>query len=746
MQNNTLQEHAQMASQCNARILVCLQTSRYVDAEKQCDWLLASLAANDVQDVLLRYTPTFYLGVALQFQGKVAQALTLFEQALALKPACLNALQAIASCLDQLKQYKQSLDTLLQAEKLSPNDAQIQANLGAISEKCKNHTQALAYYEKALTISPKNYTALLNKGALLSHLGFKLKCLQHCQLGYQTHPEAIGMLYNLVDALLGTFQYDNALMLAEKGLLQQPSHANLLFKKGLILSAMGETLRAQACLAEAQVLDAKVLENLLPAVGRFDQHMQAYVHAHTLYLDAMYQAQSKCFWQHRAQYLDAMRQLETHPVLAYMHLNYEFAFQMLSLSLNGQQRLAISQSVAESLKEIAWLMAPPVFSFKRKAHQKLRIGYVSSDFRMHPTGILSRQLFGLHDQNNFDIYCYSTYQDNVEDAVKASIASGSTYFKEVSADSDLAIAKMIFQDEIDILVDLNGYTAKSRSPVFCMRPAPIQVSYLAYVNSMGADFIDYAILDKTVCPQHLTGDWQEAVVRLPNSLYLYDNETLNKATQKRRRDFGLPENAFVFCCLSASYKIEPEIFAVWMDILKSVPHSVLWLLGSDELTEHNLHAEAVAHGVDTTRIIFAEKLPHQQHLLRYQLADLFIDTYWCGAHTTALDALWQGLPVLCRIGDVSSARVAASYLSVLNLPEIITQSFDEYSQKAITLANNPLLLSDLKQRLLNARATAPLFDTQKTVQHIESAYLQMWQNYSSGNAPISFDVADNALQ
>jgi predicted O-linked N-acetylglucosamine transferase (SPINDLY family) len=348
----------------------------------------------------------------------------------------------------------------------------------------------------------------------------------------------------------------------------------------------------------------------------------------------------------------------------------------------------------------------------------------------------------LHDKNQFEIYIYSTFNAIEKEHVRLTVEKHCDVFRDMSLHNDAAVAQQIHQDEIDILVDFNGYTAKSRSCVMAMRPAPIQVLYLAYLQSMGAEFIDYAILDKTVCPLNLEQDWQEKVAKLPHSLYLYDTETPNTPSHQSRADYGLPQNAFVFCCLNIPYKIEPEIFDVWMDIMHAVPHSVLWLLGNDVLTVQHLTGEAAKRNILADRLVFAEPLPHAEHLQRYQQADLFIDTFWCGAHTTALDALWQGLPVLSCITDISTARVGASLLEVLEMPELVATDFEQYREIAIYYANHPDAMSALKKKLAEKKSVTPLFDIPRTVKHIEKAYHLMWQRHIQGLAPATFDVPE----
>lgn len=723
----------------HSRILQCLQTAQYKEAERLSSWLV-------IQDVKVTANTYFYLGVALQFQGKVAQALEVFKTASNLDPSNINILQAIASCLEQLGEYHAAHAQLLRVLEIAAGDDGVYANLGAISERLGNGEEALSYYDKALSINVMNHTALLNKGGLLGVMGKRLDAVVHCQEAYQIHSNSIGILYNLTDALLNTYRYEEALAYSELGLAMQPRHANFLFKKGLILCCLQRFEEAHLCLAEAQIIDQKVLSNFLPHLAKKDTLIEFYLDPCMLYLDAMYQAQSVCFWLDRSSYIDQIVRLLEKDALSANLSNLEFAFQTLSLSLSGQQRLQITQKITDVIQDMTWLKAVAPFEYHQSKHDKIRIGYVSSDFRTHPTGLLSRQMYGLHDKEHFEVYVYSLYNAPKKDIVRIAVESTCTVFHDVSAMTEQAIAELINQDQIDILVDLNGYTAKARSEIFAMRPAPLQVQYLAYLQSMGADFIDYVILDAKVCTDKHLVDWQEQIVRLPHSFYVYDTETSNAPIQETRRDFGLPEDGFVYCCLNTIYKIDPQIFAVWMSILQAVPNSVIWLVTGDELAIQNLQNEAIKYGVAKERIVFAEPLPYTEHLLRYQLADLFIDTYWYGGHTTGLDALWQGLPVLCCVGEVPTSRVGASYQYVLEMPEMVAESFEEYQAKAIYYGTNPEALKEIIQKLKEKIRTTPLFDTPLTVKHIEKAYQMMWQRYQDGLPPATFDVPDIRVQ
>jgi predicted O-linked N-acetylglucosamine transferase (SPINDLY family) len=730
----------------NARIVHFLQTANYGEAEKLCAWLIDSTEAPI-------FEPHFYLGVALQFQGRVQHALEVFKLAQALSPQNINVMQAIASCFEQLERFEEACSQLMLALAVAPQDDIVNANVGAILEKLKRPEEALSYYDAALKINPKNLTALLNRGSLLANLGRKLEGLAHCRMAHQIHPQAFGTLYNLADALLGLFRYDESLAYCEAGLAAQPRHANLLFKKGLVLSCLKQFAAAHRCLAEAQVIDPKVIENVLPYVKNMDSLIHVNLNPQTLYMDAMYRAQAKSFWQYRNEYIvECQRAILNPDSVANVVDNSEFGFSLLSLPLSGEARLKLNQNIAERVQDMAWLEGVPPFnheSFNQQPAEKklIRIGYFSSDFRIHPTGLLSKQIYALHNKAGFEIVAYSTFNADLKDHVRQSIENNCSIFRDVSALSDRQIAELIHQDKIEILVDLNGYTAKSRSKVMAMRPAPIQVSYLAYIQSMGADFMDYTIVDSQVVPPMNESHWQEKLVKLPHCLFVYDTDTDCSPTNKTRQDYALPEQVFVFCCLNNCYKIEPNIFDVWMKVLHAVPGSVLWLLVSDELAQLNLQNEANIRGIAKERIIFAPSLPHAEHLLRYQLADLFIDTFWYGAHTTGLDALWQGLPVLSCVGDNLVSRVGASLLEAIEMPELITYDFAEYQGKAIYYATHPTALKALREKLQEKKMSTPLFNTPQTVRYIEAAYKTMSQRYRAVLPAITFDVPfENSIE
>jgi predicted O-linked N-acetylglucosamine transferase (SPINDLY family) len=314
-------------------------------------------------------------------------------------------------------------------------------------------------------------------------------------------------------------------------------------------------------------------------------------------------------------------------------------------------------------------------------------------------------------------------------------------FVDVRAKSDKEVAQLSRELEIDIAVDLKGFTKHGRAGIFSHRAAPIQLNYLGYPGTMGASFIDYIIADPIVIPSDSRHRYVEKIAYLPDSYQVNDRRRPIAARDFSRAEVGLPAEGFIFCCFNKAYKITPITFSCWMRILKQVEGSILWLLEETPSAAVNLRREAAARGVDPERLIFAPHIPAAEHLARHRAADLFVDTLPYNAHTTASDALWAGLPILTRIGDSFASRVCASLLRSVGLPELVTSTWEQYEAMAIELAMHPGRLSGIRDRLDRNRLTTPLFDTHAFTRHLENAFLQMYQRHQSGSSPEHIFVA-----
>lgn len=370
---------------------------------------------------------------------------------------------------------------------------------------------------------------------------------------------------------------------------------------------------------------------------------------------------------------------------------------------------------------------------------RLRVAYISADFRSHATAHLMAGVFEEHDRERFDISAIS-YGPDDRSEMRNRLKTAFQRFEDVSHLADEDVAELIRRLDIEVLVDLGGFTAGARPKILARRPAPIQVNYLGFPGTMGASYIDYLMADRIVIPEREQQHYTEKLVYLPDSYQATDSKRLLLPNVPTRSEVGLPEDAFVYCAFNRTSKLTPLLFDVWMRLLAKTAGSVLWLLGEDPIARENLRREAVARSVAAERIVFAPQVPADEHLARYQLADLFLDTLPYNAHTTTSDALWAGLPVLTCLGTAFPGRVAASLLNAVGLPELVTRSLDEYEGLALRITHDSGLRAALRRKLAAHRTTWPLFDTVGMTRHIEKAFNEMWRRHCAGEAPASFAV------
>jgi predicted O-linked N-acetylglucosamine transferase (SPINDLY family) len=370
------------------------------------------------------------------------------------------------------------------------------------------------------------------------------------------------------------------------------------------------------------------------------------------------------------------------------------------------------------------------FDFPVGGAGKIKLGYLSNDFHDHATAILIVETLETHDRSRFEIHAYSYGMDDGK-KMRRRLASAFDHFHDIASSSDSEAARKINDDGIHILIDLKGFTQNTRTSILALRPAPVQVNYLGYPGTLGAELCDYIISDAFVTPDSAAADYAEAFALLPHSYQPHGRKALIDPAPDRA-SAGLPIDGFVFCCFNQAFKFTPDTFDVWCRLLDAVPASVLWLLASSS-AEGNLRNEALKRGIAGSRLIFAADLPQSQHLGRLQLADLVLDTAPYGAHTTASDALWAGVPLVTRPGETFASRVAGSLLSAIGLPELIVDREDDYFELAFALASNPGSLAELRRKLALNRLTTPLFDVEAYTTALEKLYLEMWSRYRSGS-------------
>jgi protein O-GlcNAc transferase len=412
-------------------------------------------------------------------------------------------------------------------------------------------------------------------------------------------------------------------------------------------------------------------------------------------------------------------------------------FTSLALPLPPEVQRDIAVSASAAIEQRVSSLARPAPAMQRD-HARLRIGYVSSDFYHHATAHLAAGLFELHDRSRFEIFAYCHSPDDGSD-YRRRLMQAFDHFHEVRTWSFDAIAARIAEDEIDILVDLKGHTARSRLEIFALRPAPLQLTYLGFPGTLGAQFIDYAIVDDVVVPEADCAHYTEKLVRLAGSYQVNDRRQPIAEAQASREALGLPHDGVVFCSFCRHFKIEPVMFGAWMRILAALPGSVLWLLqggGTKRMRE-----AAARAGIDPERLVFAPGVPKPEHLARHRAADLMLDTRLYNGHTTTSDALWAGLPVVTLPGETFAARVSASLLHAAGLPEGIVSTLAEYEALAVALAQDGPRLAALKQRLNETRMSCALFDTAAFTRRLEAAYLRIWERRQAGAPPAHIEVA-----
>ncbi|MGB0384292.1 MAG: UDP-N-acetylglucosamine-peptide N-acetylglucosaminyltransferase [Ardenticatenaceae bacterium] len=404
----------------------------------------------------------------------------------------------------------------------------------------------------------------------------------------------------------------------------------------------------------------------------------------------------------------------------------------IALPVSPQEQLAIAR---RSSQQVAQRMAAQRerlnFTHRATEHSPLRIAYMSKDFCDHATSHLTRSLYGLHNRHQFEIFVYS-YGPDDGSWYRKEIAQAADHFVDVASLSPIALAEQIHADGIDILVDLVGYNGTGRLETMALRPAPIQVFYLGFPATTGAEFIDYFITDPVSTPPEYAPFFSEQLVYMPHTYQINDYRQPICEKPVSRAAEGLPEEGFIFCCFNAHYKIDPEIFSLWMGLLLEVPNSVLWLAEGRLISRQNLRQEAQKRGIEPERLIFGKLLPKAEHLARLRLADLFLDTPICNAHTTASDALWAGVPLITCPGETFASRVAASLLTAANLPELIVANLAQYQRLALNLACHASELQQVRDKLAIDRKRGPLFDTPRFVGYLEQAYQAMWERHLTG--------------
>ena len=682
---------------------------------------------------------SFEQALALHEQGRLAEAERIYRDVLQRQPNHFAALHQLGLIALQTRHTERAVELIGKAIALKPDFAQAYCDHGIALRKLKRFEDALASYDKAIALKPDFAMAYNNRGNVLLDLKRAVEALTSCDKAIALNPRLAIAYYNRGNALQNLRRPTAALASYDGAIALKPDLAEAWLGRGNVFFDVKRLDEALPAYDKATALKPDLAEgwlgrgNVFTLLKRYDEALVAYDRALRLSPDLTG--------------LQGLR-LQTK-----MHLcdwnNFDVnCANLLSSVRNGNVNttpfafLAIPSSSAEQLKcARLWvanrfpLSDSPVWQGERYDHDRIRIAYISPDFHEHPLPYLVAGLFECHDKSLFEVTAISIGPDDGSE-MRRRLQAAFEHFVDAEKYDDDQVAQLIKERQIEILVDLAGLTSGSRTSVLAKRPAPIQVNYLGYPGTMGASFIDYIVSDRLVIPDGKQDLYAEKVVYLPDSFMGNDGTRKLSERAPNRSEFGLPETGFVFCSFNQSYKIVPEVFGMWMRLLRQLENSVLWLSNTNDTAIRNLQREAQNRGVDPRRLVFAQRVPlNQDHLARHQLADLFLDTLPYNAHASASDALWAGLPVLTCLGETFAGRVAASLLNAIGLPELITTTSEAYERMAIDLATQPAKLAAIKRKLAENRLTKPLFNTRLFTGHLEAAYTAMYERHQAGLAP-----------
>jgi predicted O-linked N-acetylglucosamine transferase (SPINDLY family) len=649
-------------------------------------------------------------GVAIKNLKRLDEALACFDRAVALKPDYAEAFNNRGDVLNELKQFGQALASCEKAIALKPNFAEAYSNRGISLNELKRFDEALASCDRAIALKPDFAAAFVNRGLAHKNLRRFDQALADYDKASVLKPDCAEAFNNAGIVLLEQKRLDEALALCSKAIALKADYAEAYYARG----------------------------NILQEFKRFDEALADYDKTISLNPNLKYL---------RGTYLHAK-----------MHVCDWINFDEDCLQLNAAVAaglpatvplalLATPSSSADQFKcakiytaDRCLALHAPLWRGEGYSHQRIRVAYLSADLRNHPVAVLTAGLFERHDRSRFETIAIS-FGSNAPDQMRERLRTSFDQFLDVEIKNDREIAELVRDLEIDIAVDLGGFTENARSSVFALRPAPVQVNYLGYAGTLGQNYWDYIIADRFVIPEECHENFAEKVVYLPDSYMANDASRKISAHTPSRIDAGLPDDGFVFCCFNNNFKITPNVFDIWMRLLREVAGSVLWLSAANPSVASNLRREAEKRGISAERLIFAPKTQlNEDHLARLCLAGLFLDTVYYNAHATTSDALWAGLPMVTCAGATFASRVAGSLLNAIGLPELIADSLADYEALALKLARDPAQLAAIKQKLARQRTSYPLFNTERFTRHMEAAYTTMWERSQRGEPPQSFAV------
>jgi predicted O-linked N-acetylglucosamine transferase (SPINDLY family) len=738
-----------------------------VEALKRGDPARARLLCQSILRVDPAHADTLRLAglIACQFGG-YEEGIAFFEQSLAVNPRQPAAHAHIGGALVMLRRPAEAISHCDTALRLAPDFGEAHYSRGCAFQALERHAEAAADFDQTLRVSPRHVSALINRGNALHKLGLLAEALASFECALSLEPDNAGAAYNQGNVLRDMGRFDAALTSYDRALARNFKSAELLNNRGNALRKLGRIADALTAYEEALRLQPEALEPLnnrglmlldlgrpkealecfdailgrkpgftvaldnrasaLRMQDRHEETLQAYAELARLApdfkgvaLNLHFARAACCDWSHFAQDVAAVidsvgkdRPANPFPLLA------------VSADAALQRRCARAFASAEGWREGGVSSDTHATDTQANgANERIKVAYVSADFRQHAVSVLLAGVLEQHDRGRFEIIGIALQPED-HSAFGQRVRHAFDQYVDVTHVSDREVAALMRERQIDIAVDLMGYTRWCRPGIFASRPARAQVNYLGYPGGMGVPFMDYVIADEFLIPPRTAHLYDEQIVYLPDCFQPNDDQRV-RAPAPLRSEAGLPKEGLVFCCFNNSYKITPPLFDIWMRLLDRTPGSVLWMAVGNPAARENLRREAAGRGVDPERLVLTEWRPYAEHLGRLQLADLFLDTLPFNGGTTASDALWAGVPVVTCAGEAFASRMAGSLLRAAGIPELVTDTLQNYEQLALDLSRDPDRLRGLRERLQSGRETAPLFDTARYCRNLESAYVAM---------------------
>jgi len=727
----------------------------------------------------------FNLALALQAGGQNEQALEAFKAAARTSPEWADVWLSRGKLQWQMERITEASESFAEAITLAPDngeawfllgnielsqgqaeaaiksfqaalgnsefDAEINNNIGKAHEQSGRDAEAVSAYRRSLGINPSHFLTLINLAQLLVRLQQTDEAEALFRQAFELEPEDADVNNALGDLLQFQNRHLEVVELCDAALRHRPDDADTVNRMAFSLAVTGrhvEAVNQYEHLLKIRPDNPAVLINyasLMQMADRFDEALVLlrtaaeiapdFARLYPLLVHAMLR---QCEWTNLGALLDRVI-AKTHAEMAQHQSISAPPFALLGMPVPLDIRLAVARQAAQAAASRISVDTPR-FEYRAGKGRPLRIGYFSPDFRAHSVGTTFKDLIAAHDRERFHWTGYHISRGR-DDHYTDYFRDTFDQFVDLRQASHLEAARKINDDGIDILIDLAGHTGSARFEVLAAKPAPIQVHFLGYGATTGADYIDYLITDASVMPEESAAFCSEALAYLPNTFMPASRHEI-PTSDKSRRDYGLPETGIVFANFNAPYKIDAEMFALWMRILRKTPGSVLWLVSGTEKSDANLRREAETRGVSADRLVFAPRCGHQDHLARHAVADLGLDNHLHAGGVTTIDSLWAGLPVLTNRGPYPNSRTGVGILKAMGLPELICEKLTDYDKMALALTATPESLAEITSKLNAVRDNADLFDMSKFARNLEAAYDRMWADHISGQAPTTFYVGE----